>query len=203
MGGDAAGDTFIGIENIWGSSFNDTLLGNDGANYIVGDKGNDILVGGQGADTLDGGDGTDWAYYAQSASAVNVNLATGLTSGGDAAGDLFIGIENIWGSAWADTLIGDANGNLLLGGGGNDVLTGGLGSDIFYYSANLFGNDTVTDYQDTVDHFYISTSIVTNISQLTITGNGTNSVTVLHGADSITVMGSSAITLAADDFFFV
>jgi serralysin len=203
QGGEAAGDTFIGIENIWGSKFNDTLSGNSGSNYIVGDHGNDVLIGGLGTDTLDGGDGSDWAYYANSAAAVMVNLANGLTSGGDAAGDSFLGIENIWGSAFADTLTGDGNGNILLGGGGNDVLAGGLGSDIFYFSANSFGTDTITDYQDTVDHFYISTSIAASIGQLTITGNGTNSVTVTHGVDSIVVAGSSAITLAEDDFFFV
>jgi Ca2+-binding RTX toxin-like protein len=90
----------------------------------------------------------------------------------------------------------------LLGSGGNDVLTGGLGSDVFYYSANLFGNDKITDYQDTVDHFYISTSIAANIEQLTITGNGTTSVTVTHGTDSIIVGGSGVITLTADDFIF-
>jgi serralysin len=203
QGSEAAGDTFISIENIWGSNFNDTLVGSAGANYIVGGQGSDVLIGGLGADTLDGGDGADWTYYAMSASFVEVNLSGVSASGGDAAGDSFFGIENIWGTAFADTLIGDANENILLGGAGNDMLTGGLGSDVFYYSANSFGADKIFDYQDAVDHFYIASSIASNIGQLTITGNGTNSVTVTHGSDSIIVMGSSLITLAADDFFFV
>src|SRR5712671_4654491 len=30
VGGTADGDTFVNVENVWGSSFNDTITGNDG-----------------------------------------------------------------------------------------------------------------------------------------------------------------------------
>ena len=42
-----------------------------------------------------------------------------------AVGDRLGGIENLTGSAQADTLAGDALPNVLKGGGGNDMLTGG------------------------------------------------------------------------------
>lgn len=58
-GGEAAGDTFTGIEFAYGSAFNDTLTGNDLVNRLVGGAGNDILNGAGGNDYLLGGVGND------------------------------------------------------------------------------------------------------------------------------------------------
>ena len=61
-------DTLIGIENLWGSSHNDVLVGDDGPNKITGNGGNDKIQGlggndkvlaGGGEDRVDGGDGDD------------------------------------------------------------------------------------------------------------------------------------------------
>jgi len=61
-------DTLIGIDNVFGSDFDDdlkgndlnnTLLGNDGNDTLAGGEGNDNLQGGPGNDTLDGGSGND------------------------------------------------------------------------------------------------------------------------------------------------
>jgi Ca2+-binding RTX toxin-like protein len=127
--GEAAGDVLVNIQRVLGSNFNDTLIGSDRADTLVGGAGNDLLQGGQGADLLDGGDGIDTASYATSAVSVNVNLSTGIHSGGDAQGDTLISIENLVGSAFDDTLTGDQNDNLLEGSDGKDVLVGGAGND--------------------------------------------------------------------------
>lgn len=42
-----------------------------------------------------------------------VNLLANTASGGDAAGDTFLGIENLTGSAYADTLTGNTLDNML------------------------------------------------------------------------------------------
>ena len=80
---------------IYGASGNDTLLG-----------GNDVDVpdrwGGRGFSRWRGGN--DTADYSASSSAVTVNLTSGTGTGGDAQGDTLSAIENIVGSAQADTL---------------------------------------------------------------------------------------------------
>ncbi|UVJ45320.1 retention module-containing protein [Pseudomonas sp. LS1212] len=61
-------DTLLSVENLMGSSHNDTLTGNGSNNVINGGLGNDILdglgaddllIGGRGDDTLTGGAGSD------------------------------------------------------------------------------------------------------------------------------------------------
>ncbi|MCW5736793.1 MAG: VCBS domain-containing protein [Enhydrobacter sp.] len=74
--------------------------------------------------------GNDTASYAASTGAVTIDLSTGLASGGDAAGDTLISIENLIGSANNDSLTGDGNANSLDGGAGNDNLSGGAGDDV-------------------------------------------------------------------------
>jgi Ca2+-binding RTX toxin-like protein len=61
-GGYATGDTISGIENVFGSKFNDTLTGNSGDNKLYGFDGDDTIHGGDGKDTLDGGTGTDHLF---------------------------------------------------------------------------------------------------------------------------------------------
>ncbi|MBC6437932.1 MAG: hypothetical protein GDA52_07310 [Rhodobacteraceae bacterium] len=85
---------------------------------------------------LDGGTGRDRASYASSRQGVDVDLTRktpegeeDTQKGGDAQGDVLVSIEDIEGSAWNDTLTGDAGANLLLGNGGNDSLNGGSGKD--------------------------------------------------------------------------
>lgn len=135
--GDAAGDTYFGIEAVYGSDFDDILAGNNSANELRGWDGDDILngaggsdrlFGGAGADALNGGTGTDIAVYTDASSAVTVNLAT-VGTVGDAAGDTYSSIEWVWGSDFNDIITGDAGNNRLEGRDGNDTLNGGDGND--------------------------------------------------------------------------
>ncbi|HEY2054454.1 MAG TPA: calcium-binding protein [Solirubrobacterales bacterium] len=52
-------DELFEFEDLEGSAFRDTLIGNGGPNEIKGGPGNDTLIGGGGHDALDGGEGTD------------------------------------------------------------------------------------------------------------------------------------------------
>jgi trimeric autotransporter adhesin len=149
--GDAAGDVFVSIEGLAGSALGDRLEGDAAANLLDGDAGNDRLValagddtlrGGAGADTLDGGSGSDMADYGDAAAGVRVAFVDTAGNTGDAAGDVFIGIENLGGSAHADELIGDASANLLAGRGGDDAYRVDHVGDVVIESAGG-GNDLV------------------------------------------------------------
>lgn len=131
-GGWAQGDTYLNMENVTGSNFNDVLRGNHLANILFGGNGADTLEGRGGADVLNGGSGIDIATYVSSISGVtvNLNLFTAQISNGDANGDILISIESIYGSNFSDTLIGDSNNNTLRGYNGNDFIIGGNGHDV-------------------------------------------------------------------------
>lgn len=62
-------DSLVSIEQVDGSPFDDTLVGDNGANGFFGLSGaddliglgdDDFLIGGPGDDSLDGGDGDDF-----------------------------------------------------------------------------------------------------------------------------------------------
>ncbi|NJR13435.1 MAG: calcium-binding protein [Phyllobacteriaceae bacterium] len=93
---------------------------------LDGGAGNDVLLGRGGADVLLGGTGSDTADFTGSA-AVNVNLQTGIATGGDAQGDTLLSIENLRGGDGGDVLTGDDGNNILRGGDGADTLIGGNG----------------------------------------------------------------------------
>ncbi|HEX4892476.1 MAG TPA: hypothetical protein VFV47_04255 [Hyphomicrobiaceae bacterium] len=145
VSGEAAGDTYLEVENLLGSAYADILIGDGQDNEITGGAGNDLLRGGfgddtlrgqAGADSIDGGDGHDTATYYDSVEGIAVDLALGQGWGGDAEGDILVGVEAIQGSnSGADTLLGSAGTDNLYGFGGNDLLDGRGGADF------IFGGD--------------------------------------------------------------
>ena len=113
----AAGDSFVSIQNLIGSSFGDTLTAGNATNaYLQGKDGNDSLKGLDGADTLDGGADNDTIY------------------GGD-------GDDSLLGSVGDDTLAGQIGNDTVQGGGGNDKVHGNGGDDKVYGGS---GDDKVT-----------------------------------------------------------
>jgi uncharacterized repeat protein (TIGR01451 family) len=162
LAGTAAADVLDGMQG------NDSLSSGWGNDTLLGGDGNDTLSGGDHGDLLDGGAGIDLATYASAPVGVVASLAAPAGNTGWAAGDSYIQVENLLGSAFADRLTGDhganrlegaAGNDTLAGGGGNDSLvggagadslSGGAGADIFAY-ANLADSasgqsDTITDF---------------------------------------------------------
>lgn len=167
-----------GNDTIWTGGGEDLAYGGLGADNLYGEDGNDFLNGGANADRIDGGAGSDTADYSDSSSAVTVSLVTGTGLGGDAQGDVLVGIEYLNGSAFNDALTGNAGYNVIYGNGGNDnlnglagndVLSGGSGNDRIYGGA---GADYIDggDGTDTADYRYSTAGV--NVSLLTNTGTG-------------------------------
>jgi Ca2+-binding RTX toxin-like protein len=137
-----AREELVGIENVTGTTVNDSLTGDIGPNTLRGLAGNDAVSAGAGNDILipglgddgivDGGTDTDTVSYDDGrANGVSVNLAVGgQTDGGvddnpaAAAREDLVGIENVTGSGLGDTLTGDSVLNVLSGLGGGDIISG-------------------------------------------------------------------------------
>ncbi len=141
MRGDDHIDGLGGDDVLDGGSGNDTLYGRDGTDTLIGGDGNDILDGGAGNDTLLGGTGEDRAAYADATAGVTVDLTRAVQDTAGAGHDVFDGIEDVSGSAFADHLSGNAGVNQLYGGAGDDVLSGNGGGD--YLDGGL-GNDLLS-----------------------------------------------------------
>ncbi len=152
--GGSGTDIFSNIENIIGSSYNDTLIGNSSNN------------------TIDGSAGTDTISYSTATAAVTVNLFTG-TATGDGT-DTLSNIENIIGSSYNDTLTGNTANNTIDGGAGNDTLIGATGNDLYIFR-DTFGNDIIRDTSgtDSIDlsDFMLASAIFTRQEGSTTTGD--------------------------------
>ncbi len=179
-----------GDDQLQGNEGQDLLVGGAGDDTLNGGDGNDTLVGGAGADLLDGGTGVDLADYSGSSAAVTIDLGLGLASGGHAAGDVLLSIENLRGSALNDVLVGGGAVNSLFGGQGNDTLRGMGGNDNLLGEAGNdlleggLGNDTLNggEGDDTL-----------------IGGPGTDTLRGGNGADLFRFLAVGDSTVAASD----
>lgn len=128
-----------------GSGNGDHVIGGVGNDHLSGGPGNgDVIEGDLGTDMIDGGPGVhDIASYALAGQSavfsggigVDVDLAAG-TGSGDGE-DTLIGIEDVAGTPFADTILGDAEPNELYGGGGTDELTGAGPGDAAFGGTGL------------------------------------------------------------------
>jgi len=145
------------IENFIGTNFSDILIGDsnnniftglDGNDNIEGYAGDDIIYGGLGDDDLDGGAGIDTLSYANSLSAITLDLRTNNATG--EGNDTINNFEVIVGSSHDDEITGSESGtDTLYGGAGNDNIYARNGNDIVYagegddYINAAFGNDVL------------------------------------------------------------
>jgi Ca2+-binding RTX toxin-like protein len=135
-------DRFREIEFIFGSPFDDRLIGDDRLNYFAGLDGDDYIDAkggfdyvqpGLGDDTVIGGEGRqlDLLDANQEPNAVTVDLEAGTSTG--AGTDRVIGFEGAIGSAYDDTIVGSDGDDFLFGGPGDDSIDGRGGFDYAVY----------------------------------------------------------------------
>jgi Ca2+-binding RTX toxin-like protein len=169
-GAPGEGDTIgADIDGVVGSPFADTLTGNAGDNRLVGCGGADrldgldgdddlvgdgadcSLAGGPipiGADVLIGGPGVDSVSYDERTANVIVDIGGAVPNDGEAGEGDSVGadIEDVFGGAGNDLLVGSVAANHLYGGWGNDSLFGLDGDDTLDGSVgddSLYGGNGV------------------------------------------------------------
>ncbi|MBX7457183.1 hypothetical protein K3152_02890 [Qipengyuania sp. 1NDH17] len=138
-------DMLVDMENLIGSTFDDTLGGSEVVNSIVGGLGNDVitglggsdalfgesgddtLTGGNGWDQLNGGDGDDIMYGGNGGDGFQGGNGRDFIFGEAGTDRAWLGSGNdvAYGGADDDMLNGQAEDDTLHGGGGNDTLNGG------------------------------------------------------------------------------
>ncbi len=161
--GDAGNSIVFGLtgaDSLHGADGNDDLYGDEGADSLMGGDGNDTLRGGAVADMLDGGGGSDWLSYYTSLSAIHLDMVTPGNGSGDAAGDVVSNFEHVQGTAYNDTIQGNAGNTNFYGDLGADSIHGGAGIDVFYADA---GADTL-DGGDDADSIYFTDSAAVSIN---------------------------------------
>ena len=137
--GDAAGDTFVGIEIVVGGSGADVLRGSSGAEVLYGmdsvdqlfgrigndtldgGAGDDVLFGGKGADALFGGEGRDRADYGDASAGVTASLGGAIALAAQAP---LVSFANGFSSIFEAPIKGGFGGS---GGGTVTPSTGGRG----------------------------------------------------------------------------
>ncbi|WP_186002487.1 calcium-binding protein [Mycobacterium sp. KBS0706] len=138
FGGDATGDQLSSIENVIGSSFDDSLAGGAGSNIFRGGDGRDLLqayagddslFGDAGDDTVDGGNGSDQLFGGAGKDLMFGDDGVDLLDDGADSIDGGADDDEIWGHGGNDTLVGGTGNDVIKGNEDNDVLRGGAGAD--------------------------------------------------------------------------
>lgn len=214
-----------GHEPIFGRGGNDLISGFGGNDTLYGGSENDTLIGGDGADEMHGEASIDTVSYDGSATGVGARL-DGIVGWGGAAGDTIFTVENLIGSAYFDTLVGNSAANRIEAGGGggtiygadgNDTIIGGDGDDTMhgqagnntFVFANGFGTDVIYGFASTNDLEKIDLSAVSAITDFTdlsdnhMAQDGADVVIDDGAGNTIRLVGVNLVDLSdGNDFIF-
>lgn len=219
----AGTDTITNVENILGSTWNDTLTGNGLANSIDGAAGDDVLNGGAGNDSLYGGSGNDmfdWDSAARGGADLMVGGAGDDVYVFDVVGDQAQenageGTDLIWTSfsyslesanhvenlflfgTAAINATGNGLDNGLLGNSAANQINGGAGNDFINGSG---GNDILTG-GDGADAFAFDTVANSSSNRDVITDFLAGMDSLYFDKNIFTGLGTIAGGLAAEQFW--
>lgn len=159
---DALGDTYLSIENLIGSDFDDRLNGNSAANVLDGGRGLDKLSGGAGDDTYVLGAESDSVTDSSGIDTITSTITRSLAGYTTIEKLTLLGSAAIngTGNGLANTITGTTGKNTLSGGAGNDTLNGGLGIDKLIGGADddtfVFNTKFGSTNIDLIDDFVVA-----------------------------------------------
>ena len=171
-----------GNDTLLGGIGNDSLNGENGDDRLEGSEGNDSLSGGNGHDTLIGGAGNDQLY------------------GGDLESDTYVfakghGQDMISDSAYSDDqsdtlrFEGASSANAIFTRSGNSLVIKAYGGEDQVTVKDYFHASHLRRFNFAFDD---RTLTPTDMSDITVTGIGTENNEILWGSDTIDVLNGSA-----------
>ena len=200
--------TDLNSDTLFGAGGDDILYAGNGNDLVDAGDGDDLIIGGSGLgdDFYTGGDGVDTINYISATAGIRVNLIEGVASSiesDDMAGigkDILIGIENVIGGNFDDTLMGNLLDNRFEGLGGNDRFELGLGKN---FSDGGNGNDTIIlegggTFSSGFVAFNISSELQTGTEERINLNGKTRFEDVMDGGADIDTI---ELTDASDAFF--
>ena len=208
-----------------GRGGNDSLIGLDGDDTLDGGAGNDSLDGGTGDDlyrfttqlgnplgldtvyeaTGGGNDGLDFSGLPTGLGTLDLNLATAQNLSGGLLNVILrrssslattAEIEEVIGTDFSDTILGNDLDNRFEPRGGNDTINGRGGSDVYVFSGRNLGSDLILDAtsgigNDTLDFAGFDAPLVIDLSS-TATQNLGELTLTLGSSDAIeNIIGTS------------
>ena len=197
-------DTYVSIERLRGSAFDDVLTGDDLANVVFAGDGNDLLSGGGGNDSIRGWRGNDVVDGGPGDDGLSGDPGDDTLTSGDDDDELADGAgrDKVEGQSGDDRLIAsgwDPDFGFTLGPSGTDYLSGGSGIDTVTYlfrpaglriSLDGVANDGEPGENDQVG----PAGDVENVeggegADLIVGNNGSNVLDGLRGNDQLVGLG--------------
>ena len=145
--GGAGADILLSIESLFGSVFNDTLIGDSGNNNLYGSDGDDTIFSSGGADFINGGAGNDSIYGAAGGQTVVggsgnddfviYDLGTTIVENADEGLDTaWVGVSSYVVAANVEIIRLTATGISVSGSAGSEQIVANT-----FYGSSLSGND--------------------------------------------------------------
>lgn len=146
-------DKLSGFESIVGSRYNDTLIGDAGANRLNGGLGRDKMSGGLGNDIYSVDNAGDQVIERAGEGADIVLASINWTLGANVENlSMFGAAVTGTGNALDNIIGGNELDNVISGKGGRDSIVGGAGADTFIFEfADGSGTSKVHDFETGVD----------------------------------------------------
>ncbi len=209
--------------HVIGNALGNDLRGNKGDDTLDGLAGNDSFRGRGGLDEFYGGLGNDTFYIDDGAievfeaqnqgidrafTSVSYTLALGqavetLRGVAPTNGSVPGTVLELTGNDLDNRVFGSSGLDRIDGSWGNDVLMGDAGADIFAFGKD-WGLDKVLDFTDGSDLIDLTAAEISDMSQITISGNLTNdNIRVSDGINTILLLNQDGSVIDQEDFLFL
>jgi Ca2+-binding RTX toxin-like protein len=194
-----AGADDTGADDVFADAGDNTVFTGAGADSITATTGDNEIGAGSGDDTISLGGGDNTVFGGEGDDAITTTGGAGDIFGGAGNDTINTGAGNdmIFGGSGDDAITTGAGDDTVDSGTGDDTttLTGAAGTDVIIFTA---GNDTIVNFDTTVDKIDVSALGITNFDDAIIVSSTTSTTITFDDDTSITYDDPYALA----DFIF-